>query len=159
MVDDYWEYWRPEWLKSFVAVDEACDQFLHERNREATEPRWSVVKYRWDNPDRLLSGAVLDGFWGNIHILLLPEASKFRLSYAAWRDEDVEVAHGGYRVSKRFWVTSDDNRRGDQYLPIEAPSKAVKLSLDEAWDGLVALSKMGLSKQGKFREDIIKLPL
>jgi hypothetical protein len=153
MVDDYWEHWRPEWLKSFVELDAACDDFLRERKE------WSLVKYRWDNPDRLLSGVVWDGVWGNIHILLVPELSKFRLSYAAWRDKDQGVdAHGAYRVSRRSWLTSDD-AGGDTYLNRDTPAKEFKLHLDKSWTVLLTLGEQLDQKGRKFREDVIMLPL
>jgi hypothetical protein len=77
------EEWR-DWNEKFVEVDKACDAFLRDRTD------WSLVKYRWDNPDRLLSGHVREGVWGNIHILL-PEASIFRFSYAIWRSAKRQV--------------------------------------------------------------------
>jgi len=145
--DDYWEQWN-DWMDEFIAVDKACDAFL--RNR----PEWSLVKYRWDNPDRLLSGPVRDGFWGNIHILFVPEASTFRFTYAAWRDEDQGVDHG-HRVSMRFWSTSNDDGSGDQHLSLHfATVTHVKQRLDQAWDGLLRLSR-----QSKFRKTRIALRL
>jgi hypothetical protein len=145
---DYWREWRPSWMTAFVEVDKACDEFLRDRTH------WSLVKYRWDNPDRLLSGPLVDGFWGNIHILLVPEDSKFRFSYAAWRDVDLGVIHG-LRVTRRFWSNSDDDGRGDHYLSLDdATGAIVKQTLDGAWVGLIRLSK-----QKKLREDLIKLPL
>jgi hypothetical protein len=150
MADDYWEQWQTGWMKTFIEVDKACDQFLHERNG------WSLVKYRWDNPDRLLSGLVQNGVWGNIHILFIPDNSIFRLTYSAWRDEDKGTdVYRTYRVSKRFWVTSDDDGGKDRFLKVDASAEVVKRSLDEAWDRL-----LGLSKHGKFlREETIMLPL
>jgi hypothetical protein len=103
--DDYWEQWGDWWMSKFVEVDKACDAFLRDRTE------WSLVKYRWDNPDRLLSGPVHDGIWGNIHILLVPEASKFRFSYAVWYDKDLGTDHG-HRESVRSWSTSDDDGSG-----------------------------------------------
>jgi hypothetical protein len=69
--DDYWREWHASWMTAFVEVDKACDDFIRGRTQ------WSVIKNRWDNPDRLLSGPAAEGFLGNIHILFLPEASKF----------------------------------------------------------------------------------
>lgn len=68
-----------DWSEKFAKIDRSCHAFLRDRNvhREDSE-WWSVVMYRWDNPDRLLSGYVKDGVWGNIHILFLPEDDKFR---------------------------------------------------------------------------------
>jgi hypothetical protein len=150
MADDYWEQWQSWWMKAFSEVDKACDQFLHERKE------WSLVKYRWDNPDRLLSGLVQNGVWGNIHLLFIPEHSMFRLTYSAWRDEDQGIdVHRAYRVSKRFWVTSDDDGSKDRFLKVDMPAELYKRSLDEAWDRL-----LGLSKHGKFlHEEPIMLPL
>jgi len=139
--DDYWEQWR-DWMDEFIAVDKACDAFLRRRG-----PKWSLVKYRWDNPDRLLSGPVRDGFWGNIHILFVPEASTFRFTYAAWRDEDQGIDHGK-RVSMRFWSTSNDDGSGDRYLlRYEATVTNVQQTLDQAWDGLLRLSTQDKSRR------------
>jgi len=151
MADDYWGQWQNWWdVKAFLEVDKACDQFLHERKE------WSLVKNRWDNPDRLLSGLVQNGVWGNIHLLFIPENPMFRLTSSAWRDEDrgVDLLRA-YRVSKRFWVTSDDNGYKDRFLKVDAPAEIIKQSLDEAWGWLLIVSK-----DGKFlREESIMLPL
>jgi hypothetical protein len=150
MADDYWEQWQISWMKAFPEVDKACDQFLHERKE------WSLIKYRWDNPDRLLSGLVQNGVWGNIHLLFIPEHGMFRLTYSAWRDEDQGIdLHHAYRVSKRFWATSDDDGSKDRFLKVDMRAELYKRSLDEAWDRL-----LGLSKHGEFlRVESIMLPL
>jgi hypothetical protein len=147
-VSDYWEQWDDWWMNKFVEVDNVCEAFLRERNG------WSLVKYRWDNPDRLLSGPVGNGIWGNIHILFIPEESKFRFSYAVWRDEDRGVDQG-HRVSLRFWSTSDDDGTGDYYLSTDNASETnVRQTLEQAWGKLVTLSR-----QREFHEDWIRLPL
>ena len=79
MASDYWDEWDITWSAYFAEVDKACHDFLRDRKE------WSFVKYRWDNPDRMLSGPVSNGVWGNIHILFFPELSKFRFTFAAWR--------------------------------------------------------------------------
>jgi hypothetical protein len=143
-VADYWEEWHSSWMNAFVQIDEACHAFLRERTD------WSLVKYRWDNPDRLLSGPVHNGVWGNIHILFVSKASKFRFTYAVWRDEERQV-EATVIVTRRLWSTSDDDGRGDRYLSLdEATVTRVKQILDEAWNSLSRLSR-----KGPLRHDVI----
>ena len=86
--------------------------------------------------------------------MFVSDNSAFRFTYAVWRDEDKGI-QGRYRVSQRFWTTSDDDGHMDQYLPLnKATASKVKESLDWAGDRL-----LDLSTRGKFREDYIKLPL
>jgi hypothetical protein len=59
------EEWR-DWNEKFVEVDKACDAFLRDRTN------WSLVKYRWDNQDRLLSGHVREGGLGKHSHLACP---------------------------------------------------------------------------------------
>jgi hypothetical protein len=91
------------------------------------------------------------GVWGNIHILLVPEASKFRFSYAVWYDEDLGIDQG-YRVSLRSWSTSDDDASGDRYLSLdEATVTSVKRCLDETWAGLLRLSMQPMVHADRIR--------
>jgi hypothetical protein len=149
--DNYWEDWQDSWKNLFVEVDKACNAFLSDKTG------WSVIQYRWDNPDRMLSGPVHDGFRGNIHILFVSETSTFRFSYAVWHDEDRVVDRGvdrrhPYRVSMRSWSTNNDYGDKDLNLPIkEATEEIVTKILDDTWGRLRKLSNLPPKRQ-----DLIK---
>ncbi len=146
MSEDYWKDWDENWAKLFEQVEKATARFLAKREH------WALVKFRWDSPEYLLSGPIREGLWGNIHVLLLPESSRFSFTYAIWRDEDLPV-QGGLRVFKRNWSTSDD-MNGNIYLKLSPASLEIENILTDIWSKLEYLSKAQ-----KFRTTDVKLPL